>query len=350
MNVQLRCGALKDGVALELQQAPDARARGEILIAALYGLSRKVLPELGRPGKSQEYLNDQDAVLELISFLAIHLIRNSEPNNRGVAVLAEISEGCLDPLLKKKLSVYSQELLSKSQSVAPRRNPGGRRRTPWLVGLGAVALLALYLAMPEPPPSRGVGISAPGALLSASRATPLSYQATALQPASTAPAGILASPSGEKAEGTEEQTAQAAPPLEGAAAPAEQTTKVRIVNNQVLVPVTLKNGGEAVRVELVLDTGSTRTSIHETLAGRLRIDLRQAKLTQSEVADGRLIRSRSASLDSLGVGPFTMTAAEIDLISYKGSDGIHDGLLGMDFLSKHRYQIDMEHELIRWFN
>jgi len=349
VNVQHRCGALKVRVTQELQEAPDARARGEILIAALYELSRKVLPELGRPGKSQEYLKDQNAVLELISFLAIHLIRNSELNNRGVAVLAEISEGCLDPLLKKKLSVYSQELLSKSQSVTLQRNPGGRRRTPWLIGLGAAALLALYLAMPEPPLSTRGGSSAPGALLSASRATPLSYQATALQPASTVPAGALPSASREQDEGTEEQTEQSATPLKGAVATGEQTTKVRIVNNQVLVPVTLKNGGEAVRAELVLDTGSTRTSIHEALAGRLRIDLRLAKLTQSEVADGRLIRSRSASLDSLAVGPFTMAAAEVDLIPYKGSEGIHDGLLGMDFLSKHRYQIDMEHELIHWF-
>ena len=52
------------------------------------------------------------------------------------------------------------------------------------------------------------------------------------------------------------------------------TTKVKIANNQVLVPVLLKNGGETVKVELVLDTGSTRTSLHEGLVSRLRIDLR----------------------------------------------------------------------------
>jgi hypothetical protein len=39
----------------------------------------------------------------------------------------------------------------------------------------------------------------------------------------------------------------------------------------------------------------------------------------------------------------------VDFIPYQGTEGLHDGLLGMDFLGKHRYQIDMEHELIRWF-
>ena len=117
----------------------------------------------------------------------------------------------------------------------------------------------------------------------------------------------------------------------------------------MLVQVLLKNGGETLRAVLVLDTGSSRTSIHEGLANRLRIDLRQAKVSQAELADGRLIRSRSATIDSLAVGPFAMNSAEVDLIPYKGSDGVHDGLLGMDFLAKHRYQIDMEREIIRWF-
>ena len=352
MDVQYRCGALKDRVAAELPEALDSLERSEILRAALYEMSRTVIPALGLPGKSQEYLDGQAAVSELISFIAIPLIRNSTQDNSGVAVLTEIAEGCLDPLLQKKLSIYAQELLAKSRSQHQSKVGLGWRDACLLLGVVATALLAVYLLMPQLQPSTGVvarNSTAPPnpapAVVPASEAV----HPAAPQPASTGPASPVDVAGRETAEPAPERPALQAPEAKGAVSAPEQITHVRVVNNQVLVPVTLKNGGETVRVELVLDTGSTRTSIHEALVSRLRIDLRLARLSQSEVADGRVIRSRSVILDSVGVGPFTLASAEVDLIAYKGSDGVHDGLLGMDFLGNHRYQIDMERELVRWF-
>ncbi|HEY5513964.1 MAG TPA: retropepsin-like aspartic protease, partial [Geomonas sp.] len=295
---------------------------------------RSVLPELGLPGSSREYLERQGAVLDLISFIAIPLIRNCVQDSRGVAVLTEIGEGCLDPLLKKKFSVYAQELLAKSGSGAGNRPC---RRWNWslgLLGLGGAALLPLYLA-------------SPGSVSVPSRHAAAPALAVAAQPAAVGPEG--AGTGRVRAEPEAAPLTQPAAEVKGGASPGEQTTKVRISNNQILVPVMIKNDGESIRVDLVLDTGSSRTAIHEELATRLRIDLRLAKASQSEVADGRVIRSRIATIDSLGVGPFAMTSAEVELIPYKGTEGVRDGLLGMDFLGKHRYQIDMEHELIRWF-
>jgi hypothetical protein len=345
VDIPYRCVALRERVIVELREATDTREREAILIAALYELARTVIPELGRPGKSQEYLEKQNAVLELISFIALPLIRNSAHDIRWVAVLTEIGEGCLDPLLKKKLSVYAQELLAKTQAKvhhAPENRVG---RMPVLIGLGGVALLALYLALPGPPGSAKKG--SPEAVLTTPGA-PLAYHATSPPPESAGIDRQDAVPGRGRVETAAESAAQPATDNKGAGM-MEQTTKVKITNNQVLVPVLLKNGGETVKVVLVLDTGATRTSIHEGLAGRLKIDLRSAKVAQSEVADGRMIRSRSATIDSLGVGPFTMASAEVNLIPYEGGEGLRDGLLGMDFLAKHRYQIDMEHELIRWF-
>ena len=346
MDVQYRCGALKDRVAVELQEAIDTQERCEILIAALYELSRKVLPELGRPGKSREYLEDQNAVLELVSFIAIPLIRNSAQDSSGVAVLTEIAQGCLDPLLQKKLSVYAQQLLAQAQLGVRRQDQLWRRRIPWLLAVAAAAVLALFLAQPWLLQTKKTAAPPPEASLTGSATIPLSYQATVTQPLAAGPAPGTPLDRAEKA--TELSLLPAALPR-GGGAPGELTTVIRVANNQVLVPVLLKNDGETVQVELVLDTGATRTTIHEGFAGRLRIDLRQSKLTESEVADGRIIRSHSASVESLSVGPYTMDSSELDFIPYKGSEGMHDGLLGMDFLGKHRYQIDMEHELIRWF-
>jgi hypothetical protein len=344
VDVQLRCEELKERVGSELQVTHNPDERAEILIAALYELSRKVLPALGHPRKSQDYLESQGAVLELVSFIAIHLIRNCAQQSRGVAVLAEIGEECHDPLLKKKLSVYAQQLLANKRSEVSDQGSKPNHRIPLLLGLGAAAVFALYLTLPVPDSSRITATPAPETSLRAPGALPLAYQAATIKEVQAVPAAPQAENLGERNETPQD------PALEGKGAVAgEQVTKVRIANNQVLVPVLLKNGGESIRVELVLDTGCTRTSIHEGLANRLRLDLRQAKTSQSELADGRLLRSRMATLESLGVGPFTMNPAEVDLIPYKGSEGVHDGLLGMDFLGKHRYQIDMEREQIRWF-
>jgi hypothetical protein len=347
VGVQYRCGALKERITAELQAARDPAQRGDIMIAALYEMSRTVLPVLGAPKSGPEYLAAQTAVLELISFIAINLIRNCAPHSRGVAVLAEIGEGCHDPVLRKKFSTYSQELLAKSRTEqTTRERSGGGRRCPWFLGAGAATALTLYLVWPVPRPGQPVTAELPEASLTKSGETPLAYHAAA-PPPEPVPEGTAPGHVRERAAATTPVLPQAADAK--SASPGAMITRVRIANNQVLVPVTLRNGEEAIRVELVLDTGATRTSIHEGLIGRLKIDLRQAKLLQSEVADGRLIRSRSAAIDAMTVGPFTMSSPELNLISYQGSEGTHDGLLGMDFLAKHRYQIDMEHEQIRWF-
>jgi hypothetical protein len=346
VDIPSRCAALKERVTHELQEALDTREKEAILVAALYELARTVIPELGRPIKSLEYQEKQDAVLGLVSFITLPLIRNSTHDIRWVAVLTEIAEGCLDPLLQKKLSVYAQQLLVKTRGshAAPKNRAG---RVPVLLGLGAAALLALFLAWPEPLLFTRKG--APPAVNLTNPGIPPAYQTAAplAEPAGIERLVVGAGPGPALTAAAPELAPQAA--VDKGTGISEQTTKVKITNNQVLVPVLLKNGGETVKVVLMLDTGATRTSIHEGLAGRLRIDLRTAKMAQSEVADGRMIRTRSATIDSLGVGPFTMASAEVNLIPFEGAEGLRDGLLGMDFLAKHRYQIDMEQELIRWF-
>jgi hypothetical protein len=352
VEIHQLCAALKERVTAQMQQAADPSIRNEILIDALYELDRSVLPHLGTPNNSREYLACQGEVLDLISFLAVLLVRGPLQERRGVAVLAELAEGCRDPLLAKKLAVYAQELLAKSTREQDENRARSWRTPAPLLLLGTAALLILFFGGQFVAQGRKAPRPQVAALVPEKIVEPAADQASAESPAATvnpAPKAVSEpQPKEESPRATDTREAAAGPAVSGS--PAEQTTRVRIVDNQVVVPVTLKNGTETVHVELVLDTGATRSVIHEVLANRLQIDLRRTRESSSEVADGRVIRTRVARIDSLSVGPFAVAPAEVEFIAYSGgAKAGHDGLLGMDFLGKHRYQIDMEHELVRWF-
>jgi hypothetical protein len=354
VDVQDLCNAVKQKVTVELQGVIDSGERCGILIATLYEISRSVLPVLGAPKKTQEYLEKQAAVLDLITFVAIPLIKCGTQEQRGVAVLSELAEGCLDPLLKKKLSVYAHELLAQSAKTPAKSSTGCKARIPVALGSAAALVLLAYIAWPTTELQNRPKVLT----VSTTSSAPLEVPTAQKSPVNTAPVAVPANegtgpaPPPDEAEARKGDRPAAEP---GAAvlsrivsSQGEQLTRVRIINSQVLVPVTLKNGGGSVRIELLLDTGATRTAIHEGITSRLPIDLRTAKHSQAMVADGRTIKSRIAKIDSMVVGPFAMASMELELIPYHG-DSMHDGLLGMDFLGKHRYQIDMEHEVIRWF-
>ena len=350
METEQLCAALKERIAADVRQAEGPGQRNEVLIEALYELSRSLLPRLGPPRNSSHYQACQAKVLDLISFIAIPLIRGAVPDRRGVAVLSEIAEGCQDPLLKKKLNVYAQELLAKATLEKPTK-----KRTTWTGTVLPIScsagLLALYvcgtLGLPVQKPVSQAEQRRPAAAalksIDATAADPFRFESGML-PEKSAAGTAVNQGKNELNSGLQADTA-----AEGVGAALPASTRVRIIGNRVLVPVTLKNGGETVQIELVLDTGATRSVIHDTLSARLHIDLRQTASSMSEVADGRLIASHTVKIDSLTVGPFVLAPADIELIAYRGVASGRDGLLGMDFLGKHRYQIDMEHELIRWF-
>lgn len=351
MEMNHLCAGIRERVSLELRHAAGRGGRAAVLVEALYEVSRTVLPALGSPRKSLEYQKALEAVLDLISCIAIPLVR--EGDERGVAVLSELAEGSRDPLLKKKLSVYAHELLAKSGARCEVRGVPAKSAA-WVLASCTAAALVLYLAWPGGGERKLQGSPAPS-LKSAAPAVSTPGPAVSTPGPLVAPAAP-ARPERVAEGGRPQERCEPPPPKQEKIAAAavvtphgEQVTRVRVLNNQVLIPVTLKHGGASVRLELLLDTGATRTALHEVVAGRLPIDLRSARAAMAEVADGRLVHSRIARFDLLSVGPFSHPSMELELIPFQGRERVHDGLLGMDFLGKHRYQIDMEHELIRWF-
>lgn len=126
------------------------------------------------------------------------------------------------------------------------------------------------------------------------------------------------------------------------------TTKVTIVNNQVLVPVKLGYGGKEAEALLLLDTGAVGTIIHGDVAAHLKIELDKAIKVKGTVVGGGTVEARLAQLGYLKIGPHRIPDMIVAVIEHKGPQVMFDGLLGMDFLGSVKYELDMRNQVIRW--
>ncbi len=113
----------------------------------------------------------------------------------------------------------------------------------------------------------------------------------------------------------------------------------------IVLPVTVSNNGHKEQIRLILDTGCSITQIHPDVVKRLKVEIKgRGKAT---IADGRKIDSFYATVDSLEVGPFKEQNFTIST-NYIENKGDTDGLLGMNFLRKHQFDIDTKRQVVRW--
>jgi clan AA aspartic protease (TIGR02281 family) len=138
------------------------------------------------------------------------------------------------------------------------------------------------------------------------------------------------------------RTTKVAPVVESRATP------VRLRGNQAIVPVRISYRTTTVDVWLLLDTGATVTVISKSLADRLGIktDVTESRLAQ--LADGRVIETSRARVDSMAVGPKLKNNAEVAIMPINGPVTGFDGLLGMSFLEGLRYHLDLNTQIIEW--
>jgi predicted aspartyl protease len=125
-------------------------------------------------------------------------------------------------------------------------------------------------------------------------------------------------------------------------------TRVRIIGNQVLVPVTLGYEDRQIQTTLVLDTGASMTAIDSDMFEGVNLDASKTRAISARVADGGIVTGRAVRIDYIEVGPHRLSNVYIALIPHQGPRENHDGLLGMNFLRNCEYRIDFENQQIYW--
>ncbi|WP_277600703.1 aspartyl protease family protein [Amphritea opalescens] len=125
----------------------------------------------------------------------------------------------------------------------------------------------------------------------------------------------------------------------------KMTTPVRIIGNQVLVPVDVVWGGRKASLHLLLDTGASMTVLHREGVSSLNIASRNSSYAQ--VAGGGIIKTERVVFDRLELGPYRIENKSTAVIETTGQQAF-DGLLGMDILGGGQYKIDFQQRKIIW--
>ena len=122
-------------------------------------------------------------------------------------------------------------------------------------------------------------------------------------------------------------------------------TKFTLQKNRILLPVEIVGTRGRVNVHLVMDTGAQRTFLWRSALPS--IGLRKiGRVRAAGIAGSKYASSVRAK--SINVGPYRMRDAEVAVMSPGRYQKDYDGLLGMDFLMKIRYEIDYDRLVIIW--
>ncbi len=126
---------------------------------------------------------------------------------------------------------------------------------------------------------------------------------------------------------------------------AASVTHVNIMGNMVIVPIKVRHGRNTATLKMLLDTGASKTVIY--LPALERFSFRRSELGFAQLAGGYVVPTETVEFYKVEVGPYVQKRMSIMIIdSVRNSP--FDGLLGMDFLRQHKYEVDFARSVIVW--
>jgi len=128
-------------------------------------------------------------------------------------------------------------------------------------------------------------------------------------------------------------------------APKTLETKFTLQKNRILLPVEIVGTRGRARVHLIMDTGAQRTLLWRSALPSIGLR-RIGRVRAAGIAGSKYASSVRAK--SINVGPYRLKDAEVAVMTPGRYQKDYDGLLGMDFLMKVRYEIDYERLVIIW--
>lgn len=371
------CKRCRETIVVQLGYAKSKDEELQIFAAGLEQFGFHVLPALKAAAADQgndpaAYLQAQQAVLDLLSWLAIPYVRSCREFNRGVALFDQLLSVCIDQAVRHKLTTYSNQLKSywhKNEPGGLSHNPRAVRRKGLaedrpgiMIGVGALVLLLTGVFLFGGQGNRRSDQAEVAHIATSESSSQAPASVPLPQPAAEETVPYAPAPNPGTYRFTDDQGVlhlvdhiDKVPPRyrkDAIFSPDQlasaQVTRVQIDRgNHVLVPVTLHQGSTSAQALLLLDTGCTTTTISEELARRLNLDGSAFRPGKSVLADGRSVAMMIGRVDQLAVGGKVLTGAEVSILPRSGATP-YDGLLGMNFLRQFRYQIDYDNSLIRW--
>lgn len=120
-------------------------------------------------------------------------------------------------------------------------------------------------------------------------------------------------------------------------------TRFKLINNHIVVPVTVSYKGRDVVGQFVLDTGAAGSVISPHLSSQFEINPRDTDIAILRGVTGFGVAG-TVVVDSIKIGPVRVGSVEVAVAQF----GNYDGLLGNDVLSSARFQIDYGSRRISW--
>jgi len=118
-----------------------------------------------------------------------------------------------------------------------------------------------------------------------------------------------------------------------------------VEGNSVKIPVEMRYLGRTLTLNLIVDTGATRTLLHRSAIRGFNAVPRPAGY--ATVVGGARIPTSVMTINRMSFGPVERNGAEVLVIDPQ-SNLPYDGLLGMDVLSTVKYEIDLQRGLVIW--